>query len=465
MPLLGIIARMENLYALPSPNPVADEYISIPSFRYQSGALALAEILKTVGETSEFTDEIIEAMLLDPAVSSSVFYLADAVFAEPLMVRPAFRGKNVDAKSPEFESARRVADFVERQLCSEEFNAQIEELAEAFIYGSCLAEIIWEVEDDGEDAGRITVERIKVKPRNAYKFVVDRFLNLLGFADTRFGIGTQVPSEYIIPRNKGMVVTVRPRYSDPRGTSVLKAGRVAWEAKLNAYPQLNRLLENQAQPPVVGKLPPNEAMKPARDQAGNGITGAQKFALTLAAFFEPGKHTLVIPKEAEVEAIPIPSEAGAFEKAIDLHDRQITQAILLQTRATKEAQHGSKADSQTGYNVLDKLISRLKQSVCRSISRDIVKNLVGWNFGESAKPFIPRVSLGDSDRADWSTDAAAASSLGYKVHPTQFPVLDEMLGLPARDPEAVAAYDAEQADLFARRSNLFTGGNDGESDV
>lgn len=428
-----------------NPTDPSREYVAFPSYRYSGVPIALREILTTSGETSDLTDKVIEAMLLDSAVSSALGLLRDSVFGEELIVTPSFRNRVLSHDEPKFVAAKRISDFVERVLKRDEIVEQIEELSEAFAFGAAFAELVWDLAPSGKDAGKVILERLKVKPREAIRFVTDRFLNLQGFVDSRWGVTQYVPEGYIMPRYKGLVLTVRGRKADPRGTPLLKAARTAWEQKVNAYPDLARILRNQSQPPLVGTLPANEAARQARipGQEKPG-TATEAFGLTMAGLWETGKHTIVIPAGATVDALPIPAQSGAYESALKFYDRQITQAILLQTRATMEAEHGSKADSGTGYDVLGKLILSQKHAVCRALRRDVVQILLRVNFGDAALDFVPRISLGDTDGATWEKDATAAAALGYKLHPTQFAVIDEMLGLPVRDPDQIAAYDADQ---------------------
>ncbi len=427
------------------PTDPSREYVAFPSYRYSGVPIALREILTTSGETSDLTDKVIEAMLLDSAVSSALGLLRDSVFCEELIVTPSFRNRVISHDEPKFVAAKRISDFVERVLKRDEIVEQIEELSEAFAFGAAFAELVWDLAPSGKDAGKVILERLKVKPREAIRFVTDRFLNLQGFVDSRWGVTQYVPEGYIMPRYKGLVLTVRGRKADPRGTPLLKAARTPWEEKLNAYPELRRILGNQAQPPVIGKLPANQAAMQARIPGQEKpVSATDALGMTLAALWEPGRHTAVVPAGTEVDTLSIPAQAGAHEAALKFYDRQITQAILLQTRATMEAEHGSKADSGTGYDVLGKLILSQKHAVCRALRRDVVQILLRINFGDAALDFLPRISLGDTDGATWEKDATAAAALGYKLHPTQFAVVDEMLGLPVRDPDQIAAYDADQ---------------------
>ena len=52
-------------------------------------------------------------------------------------------------------------------------------------------------------------------------------------------------------------------------------------------------------------------------------------------------------------------DGPATEKALERCDRDITRGILLQVRATMESRFGSKADSQTGQDILGSLSGSL----------------------------------------------------------------------------------------------------------
>ena len=113
----------------------------------------------------------------------------------------------------------------------------------------------------------------------------------------------------------------------------------------------------------------------------------------------------------------------------------MTVAVLHQTRATMEARHGSKADSETGQDILGTVIRQAKRAVCTMLRRDILKPLVSYNYGPDASRMLtPMISLGSVEQQDWSAYATAVAALaksGY-IAPDQYAALDERLGLPPR---------------------------------
>jgi phage gp29-like protein len=126
-------------------------------------------------------------------------------------------------------------------------------------------------------------------------------------------------------------------------------------------------------------------------------------------------------------------------------------AILLQVRATLEAKFGSRADSQTGQDLLGTILLYAREYAARFLEWQLLYDLVLWNFGQAvARRHTPDVCLGEVEHQDIAAMLQAWARVGYKVADSQLPVIDTMLGLPARTPEEVAA--AQQAKQNAAKA-------------
>jgi hypothetical protein len=403
-------------------------------------------------------DDTIKKMKKDPAVLSSLEYLRMCVFGEPLEIYPSRKPED-----PEFARAIEIADFVRDCLNGMEspLSKILPQFAGAFETGHKVGEIVYRTETAGPHAGRLVLSRIKLKPRKSVGFVVDRYWNVLGFLgiDRRrnFSVANSAPilnPTDILPREKFVCWTVREEDNDPRGRSVLIAAKLHWEAKIRIPDRYDRYLKNTSQPPLVGiasdknAAPQVDPKNPTRT-----MQPPEAMARALVGLWDEGNHALGFPHGSDVKPIPIQQAHTAFPEAFDVYDRQITRAILLAVREMMEAKHGSKADSGTAENVGKKVVGFLRQSFCDVFLRDVIRPLVRYNFGDDALPLLPRISLGDIDRVDWTTHAQAAAQLGYKLHATQFAEMDERLGVPVRDEEAMEEYDEHQMDKMARRTN------------
>jgi hypothetical protein len=172
----------------------------------------------------------------------------------------------------------------------------------------------------------------------------------------------------------------------------------------------------------------------------------QEFMAGQLVAFQNGS-VLVVPAGAEVAPIQPQGDGSAFHRAVDLFNREIVQAILLQTRATMEATHGSKADSQTGQDMFGLLVDAGRTMLAQTLRDDCFRQLVALNYGDDAADRLtPLVTFGtqDVDRASqWS---AVASLMGSKyLGDSQLEELDAMMGLPIRDMQADRAQAAANA--------------------
>jgi hypothetical protein len=84
--------------------------------------------------------------------------------------------------------------------------------------------------------------------------------------------------------------------------------------------------------------------------------------------------------------------------------------------------------------VLDLMVWWLKGKIAQMIGRDLVKQIIVYNYGSEALQFAPIVTLGDTERRDWATDATAAASLSPVITESQWLAITNQLGLPAPRP-------------------------------
>ena len=96
--------------------------------------------------------------------------------------------------------------------------------------------------------------------------------------------------------------------------------------------------------------------------------------------------------------IPPQGAGEVFHNAVDLFNREIVHGILFQTRATTEAQHGSKADSQTGQDIFGLLVDAGRQMLGATLREDAFRHLIALNFGQDvADEFTPLVTFGTKE--------------------------------------------------------------------
>jgi uncharacterized protein DUF935 len=406
----------------------------------------------------EITFETYKIMLNDPEIVSDVRTLTQMALADGIQITPAVSGHPVDVESSDSARAQEIAAFVERNFrgLSKPLEDSLSSLVEgAITYGHKVAEVTWKAVEKGPDRGKLMLDRIAAKCYDSLDFVLDKFSNLLGFTPRHYSSTFNVESgkfEYarpILPREKFCLLSLHEEDEDPRGRSSIRPAFNGWNFKQMTWPEYFRWLENCALPSVVGKTAPRQAGDVQRNADGTAKAGGKPTsaaeAMRDALLNLKNASVAVLPNGAEVDQLEVVGEGAGFERAINVADSQITKAILFQTLATNEAQFGTRAQSQTHMQVLDLLVWWLKGKIAAMIKADLVKQIIIYNFGEASLQFAPIVSLGDTERRDWSKDATAAASLSPVITESQWLAITNQLGLPAPRPGEKPRGAARQA--------------------
>ncbi len=374
-------------------------------------------------------------MLNDPEISSDVRTLRDMVLADGVQMVPAFQGKAVDEDAKEFARAMEIAEFCERNLSGprKPLKKTLKGLLEgAIVYGHKVAEITWKL-GEGIDRNKLVLDKIALKDYRTLDFVIDRYWNLLGFT-ARSGTRSLTGQE-IIPVEKFVLLNLHEEDEDPRGRSSIRPAYTAWQFKLMTWPEYFRWLCNCALPTTVGKTAPKQPGGVERNADGTAKTGGkqltaqQEMGLALAELKNSGY--IVVPNGAEVDQLGVVSEGAGFDRAINVADGQIIKSILYQTLATSEAEFGTRAQSQTHMQVLDLLVWEIKGELADTVTNGLIKKIITYNFGEQMLPYAPIVSLGDTERRDWSEDAGAAALLEPALTDSQWNAVTMQLQIPA----------------------------------
>lgn len=419
--------------------------------------------------TRDYGPDVYERMLRDPAVAAGVQTLKQAVLADGIRLvmsaEPA-REAMGDAADGDVAEAEELRAFV--QECFDQAETPIEDVAEQLLdglaYGNKVAEIVLKARPDG----RLGLRSVKGKHRSQVAFVVDSTMTLQGIAAATpesGGLGIAAgalvdpAAPGFFPAYKFVVFTHDPKDGDPRGTSALRPVYNAWYLKTQVLPDYFKYLRQFATPSVIGKPAEGAAATPMTGPDGTleaGPDGAPvqvsaPHALLSALTSWQNASVLVVPVGTEIELLKSDGDGKAFLSALDWFDRQITTGILGSTRMTMEAEHGSKADSQSAQDVSGLRVAAIRRRLADVITRQLVHLLVRVNFGDGALRLAPKVSLARVEQQDWAEELRSIGDAYGKglIHDSQLPALDERLGLPARDMEQIAAEKAEQGFLGA----------------
>jgi hypothetical protein len=139
-------------------------------------------------------------------------------------------------------------------------------------------------------------------------------------------------------------------------------------------------------------------------------------------------------------------------------------AILMQTRATKEAEFGSKADSEKGGDIFGLLIQYGQEMAAEALRNQLFKQALALNFGDDyADRYAPYVYFGSGDPADAVARWNAFSNL-YRAGAITPSIIAEayaLFNLPIPD-QAADREAAMEAIAVARSSMQGESANEGD---
>jgi len=456
------------------------EYVTGGSTFYQPSAY-LRSLPAQIDDLSEqFGLEVYDRMLTDSKVSSSYNLWKLSVLSQDLRFIPTVS----DQEEPGYETAQDITDFCERnwnQMDTPQ-DAVLWSMADGAAYGNKVAELVYYYPESGQDQGKLCLKAIKPKARGATAFVVDAYGNTVALFGLYpgFGITSLIPMGLIaitpsytqsqglsvaqlnklakskkiqppnlMPREKFMIYTFRPINTDPRGTSMLRAAYTPWWVKVQTIYEYQKYMGRFASPSIVATTPEGAQNVPLTDGLGNPILDASGYPIVdnpnekqMQALLALENGTVVsLPYGSTVNPLYVGSQAGdPYLKAIEYSDKQIDAAITGQTLATGEADHQTGAATNAHADVKGQTVLYGKMSICRSIKKDVLYNLVKYNYGEdAARKYTPDVSLTEAESSDYSTLWAGVGGLwksGY-LDVSQQPKLDAMVGLPERSQQSL----------------------------
>lgn len=432
--------------------------------------------------TRQFGPAVYDAMDTDPYVGATFRLLKMAVLAAGIKVVPAVEPTPdkshpslAGEQTPDEKLAREVADYVERcvGLCKTPFRTVMSEMLEAAKYGNKLAEKTAMLGEEGtEDAGQIVLRDIKVKPRWAWLFVVDVFWEVLGV----FCYDPTAGGYIVVPRDKFFVLTWQMRDNDPRGTSLYRQGYRAWNVKQVLYPQYHKHLAQFGTPKVTATTAENEEanqgfgtpvmpvqpsypsppflngglafdVPPTFASAVPTIQTAQERMVQVLEQWDNGKIA-AFPFGAEVTVHWPQGDPKAWPTAFDFFNREMVYGILGSTRDSLEAEHGSRADSDTSQDKTGNLIREMRDWLSEGVKRDVFSWLVSARYGKDvAARLCPKADLGEVEHHDIvALMNGVANLLKAKGidRESQMDGINAMLDLPPAAPGAYAKMAADE---------------------
>lgn len=385
---------------------------------------------------------VYRAILRDPTAKPAFATLKAAVLSGGLKITPAVKARpDATEADPEADLAQEIADFCQR--CCDRLDEHplifLDEMLDSLVYRHKVAEVVMEQSAGGPDAGRYVLDRLPRKPRWSYRFRVDS-KNNVGYLRCLVDGEGEESGRLVwrdIPRWKFAIAAWSCEDGDPRGNSILDAAAEAWKFKRNLLPNWWKGLKQFGSPSLFGTTHEGAEDIPQKDEQGNPkppLNPQKAMKGGLEAFFRSGS-VIVGPYGSNIKVIESNKDGTTNEKAVERCDRDITRAILLQTRATGEARFGSKADSQTGQDIMEVYVQFIRLWACSLFDAQVLYPVVEANWGEAvAERLTPNVSLGQVSLADFAKAASAVATLFQSSYFTegQLSETDAILGLPVR---------------------------------
>lgn len=426
----------------------------------------------------EYGDEIYEEMEAnDTEVSKCFNLLKISVVSDNYSIAPAVALK----ENPLYDDAVTIQSFCQRAIDNAgkprngtPFLEFCEQLMDAVMYGHKIGEQTYEF-GAGEDKDRLLLKYLKVKPQKSIGIAVDEFMNILGFrpllnrnaaktatgtADTRDD-KSQLGSandDAIYARDKFVLFTLRKRDQDPRGHSAFRAGVMAYKSKQRIAPEYLRYLLQCSIPGIVIIAPETEAGKGDKayetkdgEIVKDPVTNKPKPISRVQRLVTEGvkfrnSSVMALEHGGDIKVVEMKGDGSQFRTARDVFNEDIEMSILFNILATSQGKYQARSASQTHMEVQEIVIAYLREKLISCITSDVFIPLVQKNFGEKFLNLVPKLSFGDTERRNFDKDGRTVASLAISkfLHWSQYPMLDQLLGIPQRDPEQWAAYAKKQ---------------------
>lgn len=385
--------------------------------------------------------DIYRRMLLDPQVNACVTLMKAAILEDGITLAPSI----TDAEHDDYKKAVEVRD--EAMAMLDRLETPLDEvlwnMADAMAYGSKVAEKVYALRPGLDGDRKFQLIRLKPKAHNATSFVVDDYLNVIGFAVNKVNSPystTALDRADLLPPEKFIWLSWHPVNGDPRGTSLLRPAYNPWWRKNQIIPEYLRYLAQFAGPSLWATTAEGAQLPPAVDPLGNPDPDAptpqtpeQVLLDTLLQF--QTSTAAAFPYGTLINLIQSAGDGAAFISALSGCNQEMTKAILTQELATEQSRNQARAAAQVHQDVLETLIRQGKKAFARMIQRQILLPWVLFNYGADSEILVPIPSLGTTEEQDLPQliRAFAAAWAAGMIAPSQLPHIDGRLGLPVRD--------------------------------
>jgi hypothetical protein len=414
---------------------------------------------------------VYQRMENEPAMASSDFILRALTLSPGWALGTSVEEPGKDAEPEEVKAYAQAEDvrlYVERALNRLEtpLSGVMDAALSAWGNGHKLFEQVRAVVKDDDGSSAVQTVAIKPKPYDAYRLVVTRNMDLLGAIPGNglslyVGLPGEEPPRFV-PSEDLFVFTLRGENGDPRGKAAKRACYDAWNRKQRTKPESLRhaALFGSGRLSLEGPAPTANVTTEPKVTVGGVNYGLVDWLSIQAPAIANGSF-VILPDGWQLKVHNPTGNGEAFERAFDRCDREMVMAFLTVTRATLEAEHGSKADSETAMGMLTFLVNYLRDHLCEQVRTQILRPLVAFKYGEDvARLYCPKLLMATAEQEDVpSLLAAIAQARGQEggvITDEQMPYWDRKLGQPERDLDETEGSD-EEADQEQDDTQAFSG--------
>jgi hypothetical protein len=419
-------------------------------------------------ETQAYGDATWDRVRRDYGVAASLKVLLAGVFAKPLVVLPnhTIRPDMSDDERPDEATLAMSADVARMVAWALEAMDRpikdwgIEAVDDATAYGTKLAEKEYMTEPHGPYAGFVRYKSLDFKPRENWRFTIDRY----GRAD---GVKVKTPDGTYqrLPLSKFAILTHGSRNGDPRGQSAYIPTWKPWSLRSQLWADYYRFLRRKADPALVIVDPPDADMPTSASDTGledEDAAIAMAVAKASCRMREDSRSSESLSPEARAKheaamafqngsylwlghggsAFYLQSEGAdeAFLNAFRVTLEAIVLTLLLNVTTTLDSQHNSRAASRTGQDVLGTYLLLVREWFCEFLAWWVGYDLVLWNYGpEVASQHTPKFSLGKVEPREVIALLDAMGRVDWRPAPGHLPIMDSWLDMPPRSESDIDA--------------------------
>jgi len=315
-------------------------------------------------------------------------------------------------------------------------------VCDALTMGYSLQNFVWQEIPSGPWAGKWAPLFIKSKDPAEWSFVVDGYRNVVAVKHE--------PTQEVVPRNRFVIYAYNPSYSNPYGTSDLRACYRSWWSKDFLTRFWNLYLEKYGAPTVRGTY-------------RRGTPAAQQAELLRILGTIQKNSAIVVPDDMTAELLETIRQGDVgFRIAVEYHNREIAKSILNVTMVTDEGAQGvgSFAMAKVHLDVLRMCMKGMKLDLEQTVMKEqVLRPMVRLNFGVDVP--VPDFNLGPlEDREIEPLSSAVKALVECGVLDPKDPFIRDYLGLQGAGP----APDRPEVPTVTR-TRIGTGprdGNDGK---